>query len=461
MTRARAAELLAGVAVVAVGVSRLWARPPWPDDYDAIGFVAALDRFDLAALQPHFPGYPIYVVLGKLAHLALPALDAATSVSAVASAFTAAGLYRIGRALGGSAAGLAAIAVYAAAFLPWLLGSAALSDGTAAAFAVWSFALLCGDRPRWAGGALLVALLLGVRASYWPLAISWAAIVLTDGRATPRDRLRAAAAGVAGLALWMIPFVARVGGRPLWAIGRTHLAGHFLAWGGSVATRPGLAARGYAFARGLAYDGFAPNGWLLAAAALFVALAWRGRRPTRRAWIVAAWLVLPYALWVLFGQNVLEQPRHLLPLVIAAGLVAGLLLGASPLYATLCVLVLGAASLPLLRERRETPPAAVQAVDYVTRTFTPRNVAIFGGRSMRFFRGSPFVTRERTWLSEVDVELERLDVLPPNLLVTSEVEPDPRRASRLVTLVTLCRDPRLDRAQSCLTLSSYRIGAFR
>ena len=42
---------------------------PWPADWDAVGFVAAVTRFDLARFAPHAPGYPVYVLAARLAHL--------------------------------------------------------------------------------------------------------------------------------------------------------------------------------------------------------------------------------------------------------------------------------------------------------------------------------------------------------------------------------------------------------
>ncbi|HYX91296.1 MAG TPA: hypothetical protein VE782_07035, partial [Myxococcaceae bacterium] len=35
-------------------------------DLDAVNFARALDRFDLVAQAPHFPGYPVYVAMARL-----------------------------------------------------------------------------------------------------------------------------------------------------------------------------------------------------------------------------------------------------------------------------------------------------------------------------------------------------------------------------------------------------------
>src|SRR5262245_21037259 len=184
------------VAALAVGALRWLLRARGPDDYDSIGFVRALVSFDLARLQPHFPGYPVYVALGRAAmRLGLSPLLAATLVSALAAAATAAAVWRLGAVAaahfssGGAGehadapasarmdarGGWAAMALYTAAWLPWLLGGAALSDATATAFVAGAFALYTVEgaaAAAFAGGA--IALALGTRASYWPLALSFA-----------------------------------------------------------------------------------------------------------------------------------------------------------------------------------------------------------------------------------------------------------------------------------------------
>src|SRR5690242_10976065 len=135
---------LIAAAAFAVGVTRVLARGRVPDDYDSIGFVLSLDHFDLATLRPHFPGYPVYVVLGKIMHTLVSPLLAAQLVSALAAAATSIGLWHLAERAA-PRAGFWAVAFYAAAWLPWYLGGAALSDSTAGAFCVLAFA--CAGRP--------------------------------------------------------------------------------------------------------------------------------------------------------------------------------------------------------------------------------------------------------------------------------------------------------------------------
>src|SRR6185312_11216278 len=136
-------RLALAAAAVAIAALRLATRPHAADSWDEVGFMRAVHDFDLAAFQPHFPGYPVYVALCKLVRV--PAL-----VSAAASAATALALWRLaggGRA-GGGRAGWIALLLWAGALGPWLSGGAALSDATAVAFAAAAFAALTWPGPR-------------------------------------------------------------------------------------------------------------------------------------------------------------------------------------------------------------------------------------------------------------------------------------------------------------------------
>jgi hypothetical protein len=454
-------------ASLLVGAARWLARARVPDDYDSIGFQRGLQHFDLARLQPHFPGYPVYVALGQAAvRLGLVPLAAATLISSLAAAATAAAVWRLGAALTATtsaattanprAGGWAALALYAAAWLPWQLGGAALSDATATAFVALAFAALTVEgAPLAALAGAAMALAVGTRASYWPLLVSFAVVVARR----PLQRRAALAGGVAGLVAWLAPFVAVVGPTALVRLGRTHLVGHFTSWGGSIATQPDVPLRLWAFARALVHDGLFAHWLALALAAPLV--VWCARplfapRLRRLALVVAA----PYGAWVLLAQNVVEQPRHLLPLVTLGCAALGAVLARRVFVAVAVIVLALAASAPLAWTRAHTPPAAAQAAAWVSSTYPQKNaVAVFGGKSLRFFDelAPQVVTRTRTWLSEVDVELERLDVLPRALYITSEVELDRTRAARVGDGPTFCRDARIDRAQPCLTLRAYRL----
>ncbi|HEX4462962.1 MAG TPA: hypothetical protein VIA18_33545, partial [Polyangia bacterium] len=271
------------LATLAVFAYRLATRARVPDDYDSVGFVRAVGHFDLAQFQPHFPGYPVYVALTRVAHACgLGALTATTTISALASAATALALWRIARTLVDARAGVVAFALWAVALGPSLTGGAALSDATATALAAWCFAALTwpSRRATFVAGVLL-ALTLGARASYWPLALSFAFVV----RHARRPSVAALAGAVAGTLAWAVPFVLVVGASALWQLGRVHVTGHFTVWGGSIVTRPDLLARGLAWTRDLVYDGIWPHPLALVVA--LVALVMVARRPSRASIVFA------------------------------------------------------------------------------------------------------------------------------------------------------------------------------
>jgi hypothetical protein len=293
--------------------------------------------------------------------------------------------------------------------------------------------------------------MLGTRASYWPIAAAFAVVAWQD-RARRARILGAAALGCVG---WAVPLVAIVGARHLVALGRAHLLGHFTIWGGSIVTRPQLGARAFAFARDLVFDGLAPSAPLLAA--LGVILLACARRPLPGTARTAAIVVVPYGLWAFFAQNTLQQPRHLLPLVVAALLGIALSVASRPLAGVAISLAVALAGAPIAIARHRSLPAAAQAAAHVASAYPGGDVAIFGGRSLRFFDALPIVRRERTWLAEVYVELERLPALPRHVLVTSEVVGPPTHGAWLTEVATFCRDARTDRQSPCLTLREYHL----
>lgn len=460
---------LLGLLGAMVALSRWLARARTPDGFDSIDFLLGMSRrFDLATLQPHFPGYPVYVALGAaLCRLGVPALAAATAISSLAAGVSALALAVCAERLAGRGAGIPVLCLHGVAWLPWLLGSGALSDSLGLAFAACAFALLALEVPRPGASGVMAGLLLGTRLSYWPLVASLGVLACCGPAPSGRRRLLAGLA--AGVLVWAVPFFGWVGVRSFVALGLTHLQGHFGSWGGSAVTRPDLVERARFFARDLFYDGFAPSqvaGMAVVAVAVFtgVLALWTHRPWLRRFKAAPVFVVLaPYALWVFFAQNVAEQPRHLLPLLEGGLLLVGCLLADSRgAIAALCVAALWV-NLPLLEERQRLPSSGAQAAAWVAQHHSPETTAIMAGRSWRYFTElpGPYTVRQHTWLSEVWVDLSRFDRLPADILITSEVDahsgmgaatPLPR-AWRIEPGPRFCRDPRIDRSDPCLTLS--------
>jgi 4-amino-4-deoxy-L-arabinose transferase-like glycosyltransferase len=316
------------------------------EDIDALRFRLAVERFDVAELRPHTPYYPVFVAAAKLvAWLGASPRAALGLVSAAAGAILVVATALLAReVLGRRAAILAGLFALASPFL-WLLSERLLSD--AAGVAAFTTALWLAVRARRVaaeGGSpselrtasiVLFGVALGVRLSYFPIAIACAVLIaLAEGGG--RAWLARARDLGAGVALWLVPLVVIGGPRALVRTTWIQAMGHFTRWGGSVITVPSPLARAHGVAWGLWANALG-GAWLdapawrwlgapITIALLFVAVR---RVDSARSWVkrhpeIAASVALYFA-WALFGQNIAHKPRHWAPLapLLCVALAAG------------------------------------------------------------------------------------------------------------------------------------------
>ncbi len=347
MTRAAAARLRASLkgrapgaltlgvcACVALALAlRLLFRIDYAEEVDSIRFILALDRFDMMAYQPHFPGYLVFVVLGKAANLLLGDPVAALAlVCALSGAALVAPVALLVRELFGNRAAWVVLPLVAVNPLLWLYSEKLLSDMPGLLFLFSSLALLArGLREDDEGGGrwllaagLALGLTLGVRLSYFPFALSMLVAVAWLRR---RSLLGVSAAFTAGCLAWGVPLLVVSGLADAATIGQIQALGHFGRFGGSVATEPDLWHRLTMLSWEVVAQGlctwWSDRSWLLAlptaglALALLPglrrrALASLGARPA----LLWALLTVPYLVWIFLAQNITVKPRHSLPVVV-------------------------------------------------------------------------------------------------------------------------------------------------
>jgi hypothetical protein len=441
--------------------------PPWPDDWDGVGFVESVRDFDLARFQPHPPGYPVYVALLRAAAFVVrDPMRACALVAALNGAAAVAFAWLAARRLAGERASWAVAAVVGATPLVWHACSGVGSEAPALACAA-ACAWACVALPRRAALVLGLAVGLGLGAR-----LSWAPVYLAALVVAPRA-VRARAAGVAGLACvgWGVPLVAVVGAPRLVELFATHFAGHAERWGGTVVTEPG-SVRLLWLARDVVVDGLGAGSdvlgiavaLLLAAACASALLSWKGAgwRGLRPALVV----VLPYLVWIGLGQNLRDQPRHALPLV--AMLAAGLALpaGASRrAFAIVSALALALALRTALdaHARRTVAPPGAQLVALARAQPDAQRLAVFGTSSVRFFELTELASRASTagTIGDVELRLTRMPSLPSRVWLTSEVQTQGETRWPLVPVATLCRPPRLDRRMPCLDVQEWQASFLR
>ena len=378
-----------GALVLACVGSRLATTITYIEDPDSLRFALSVaDAYDIAALQPHFPGYPVFWAAAELFYLPTGSFSASFSiVGGLATVGIIWGLLRLRDVPLRSVEGIAISGAVFFSPLLWLMGNRYMPDLLGTANALAALALLVraldGKRPQERAalaGIGLTALLAGLRLSYLPLVIIPALWVLWRSR----HPIRLLGVGAAGVAVWLVPMVIDTGFWTLIDVAWGQTTGHFTEFGGTVQTEPNLDRRAVGLVQGLWADGLGawwpdrhPLTLLVGAGVLGLGglggqhLVSGGRWNARRVLIVVLCAGL-YAAWAFFGQNVIHKSRHVLPLLPllltlpAAGATAlwrahrgwgrAVVLGVAGTYA--------AVTLVLVNQHR-TPSAIAQAKTFV------------------------------------------------------------------------------------------------
>jgi len=334
------------------------------DDFDSYSFALALEDFNLELQQPQPPGFPVYVFLGRLLYRVTGSTTAAlTLLSALSGAGVALLVYALGRTVDRTSPCPAGLAVLLVGLTPlgWLTAEKALSDTPGLLWTLLAIWLLWRSIPKPAQttaqarviadaragsqsgappatpfpsplwlAAFVTGLLLGVRPqNALPVALLGGFVVAQHLalKRPVRDLAFAVGCGLAGIALWLIPTAAAVGGLPAYiAQIRAHAAhvgraDSLMGMGLPLATA--LRARALAFAdtwltSTIGVGTFAPWGWreiltvVVTTAASILALV-RAEWRRRDVQFLAIWAVVAAAQVFLFEN--LDRPRLMLPIL--------------------------------------------------------------------------------------------------------------------------------------------------
>lgn len=313
---------------------------PFVRSWDEVDFVLAVDRFDLLAMQPHFPGYPYFIAGAKLVHAwvtdPVKSLIGWNAALACSSAVPIALMAR--RYIGIGAALWAVVLIQSMPYM-WLMGSRTMSECAGIAVLWWYLwgVRMAADRPqsniRLGAALLLFSLLMGIRVSYFPFGLALLVLLIYQYRSAASRRiglrrLSLSIVAAAGAQLIWIGGLAMSEGtlQGFWRLSMAFISGHFSEWGGGAASAG--VPLGTRFAT-LVLDHLVQDVLLSRSAALgtiygcLTALTvyglWRlgsGNRAVIADKEYGKWLLAclaAYGIWVLFGQNI-EKPRHIAPI---------------------------------------------------------------------------------------------------------------------------------------------------
>lgn len=440
----------------------IWAtrgQSHFADGYDGIGFVLAVQDFDLSRFQPHPPGFPLLVLFSRWLH-AIPGVAPALAVALCSALLLPLGLAAMSIMLALTSGRFAAwlFALLAGPHvLVWGMGTATLSDG--AGLGLTLAALCSAAGALWAGRAwlawvsgCLAGCALGVRPQAVVLLalglITLLAYVVSQRRALGRPLwVFGASAGFITLA-WLLPLASLVGPGRLVQLCLQHARGHFTDFGGRAlrtAHEPGFTvsrllellhtlagALGPLLFLGLVLAGL----WLL-----------RHRLVVSRRVYVPSALVLAitasYLAYALLAVRVIGDGRHLLPLPIgvAAALAPLLALAAQGrVHRTLGVLTLCVGALVNARAVfafRHSPTEGAQLAAALADCGTP----VYGARAARYvdLRCGSGTAQPAIYLGEVLSDIERRSNPPREVFVTSEVIASASSQQRLRLQGRFCR----------------------
>ena len=317
------------VFIFCVG-SRLLTTIYYIEDLDSLRFALSMVDYDVAKLQPHFPAYPVFCFVGKLIYAIAGRYALAFSFIGGVSIFLIIFfLLKIAGIRNTSSVGLIAIFILLTNPLLWLMSNRYMPDAMGVGLVLASLYLMTvqDEQPRKVGiGFFLAGILGGVRLSYLPILIP-ALLMRLRGR---WQALKFIAAGAAGVIVWLVPLIIVTGWESLVDAAQTHSRGHFLEFGGTISSEPGLGLRLTKLFESIWADGFGLY-WIgrhLITACTTVTLLGilvanqRTKKNVKRSSFLNASLIgcVIYLIWIFCFQNIVYKSRHVLPLVPFLGL---------------------------------------------------------------------------------------------------------------------------------------------
>lgn len=307
---------------------------PYASTWDQVDFALAIDRYDLLAMQPHFPGYPYFILGGKLFSIIIkdPAM-ALTFFNILLFSTTVYPIYQIGRRyLTREKAFLLSVTLYSSSYV-LLLVNQPISEGAAISIFCWYLwslekAIHSTNKKTVLIPLFLLSVLFGIRLSYLPFAIG---IIYLFYFKWKRKEIQLKAllfytlTGAIFQSIWVLAIALTEGS----LISFIKLAfaftdGHFQEWGGSIGSNslPFLERMYVFFVENILWTGFFAHSKILMLFYFIIFLVlfyflYQYKQSIDRFMVLLLILNSAYFIWALLAQNI-DKPRHIIPMVLVS-----------------------------------------------------------------------------------------------------------------------------------------------
>lgn len=321
------------ILISALGLTsyfRVLYSSPFARSWDQVDFSLALERFDLLAMQPHFPGYPYFVfggmVFNRLIENPAQALSVFNTLMLLSAALPI--YWLANRYLSKMASLLACTALQSLSYL-WIMATEPMSEAAAVSVLWWFLWSLqrakeMQTRRLTVLPMFLFSVLMGIRLSYITFGLGIIILLYSKRTLFPDKKgylgylVKQVFIAILFQFIWIGGLAATEGSiRNFLLLSYQFTFGHFNDWGGAItAESTPLIER---FSQLLFINIF----WVgLCGESLLTAVLWGlllliiGSDILKNKMYVSAsmGLTVSYFLWALFAQNI-DKPRHALPLI--------------------------------------------------------------------------------------------------------------------------------------------------
>ena len=350
--------------------------------WDQVDYSLALERFDLMAMQPHFPGYPYFILGGLFIHRFIE--DQTASLTVFNILFYSSAVFPIYMLARGYVSKefsfLITAMIYSSSYVLVTVNQP-MSEGAGLAALWWYFWSI--ERAVRKNGRLgdwlplvLFSILLGIRLSYLPFGVGLIYLFWKkwNGKEYTRKQLsiRILFAFMVQL-IWVGGLVFSEGSiQGFVKLSLAFTSGHFNDWGNTaVSSDQSFLNRIFTLLfNNLFWHGLSSLSIFIATIIIVLGLLSLSHfRWSIKTLSLAYVMALSYFIWALLAQNV-EKPRHIVPVVLFILFIQFVMIlkkRSHPMIAAICLVLLlsnSVKSVQMIYEQANQPPASYQLAQY-------------------------------------------------------------------------------------------------